>query len=314
MKTAVVTGANGFIGKALLKILDRHHVHTYAVIRAASSDVADIQGLEHIEILYCDMANLSSLEKAIKEKIDAFFHLAWQGSTGNARSDYVLQLENAKWTVDAVQVAHRIGGGERVRFVGAGTLAEYDINTYASLDGSSPNPVSCYGSAKMAAHYMSKAESSRYKNLSHCWAYLSNTYGIGNYTSNFVNFAAKLMLTGQPADFTAGDQLYDFVSVEDTAYGLYCIGEQGRENTAYYIGSGRPRPLKCFIQEIRNQINPTIVLHFGVIPFHGISQPESVFSCEKLMKDTNYVPRISFEDGLKATIPWIREQILRGRL
>lgn len=313
MKTVVVTGSNGFIGKALLKVLDKNHVHTYAVVRNHSSAISDIKNLKHIDLIYCDMEHLMSLKEQIKEKIDTFFHLAWQGSTGAARSDYTLQLKNAKWTVDAVKAAHDMGG-VAVRFIGAGTLAEYDINAYVPLDRSSPNPVSCYGSAKLAAHYMSKAESSQYDNLEHCWAYLSNTYGIGNYTSNFVNFAAKLMLTGQPANFTAGDQLYDFVSVEDTAQGLYCIGKQGRKNTAYYIGSGHPRPLKYFIQEIRNQINPEIELHLGVIPFHGISQAPSVFNCEKLMKDTGYTPRVSFEEGLKVTIPWLREQILQGRL
>ena len=313
MKTAVVTGANGFFGKALVRVLDKNHVHTYAVVKNRSSDISGIQKLENIEIIYCDMAHLASLKEKIKEKVDVFFHLAWQGSTGAARSYYALQLDNAKWTVDAVKAAHEMGG-VTVRFVGAGTLAEHDVNTYVPLDGSSPNPVSCYGSAKLAAHYMSKAESSQYANLEHCWAYLSNTYGIGNYTSNFVNFAAKLMLTGQPADFTAGDQLYDFVFVEDTAQGLYCVGEQGRKNTAYYIGSGHPRPLKRFIQEIRNQINPEIELHLGAVPFHGISQPPSVFNCEKLMKDTDYAPKVSFKEGLQVTIPWIREQILQGGL
>lgn len=200
------------------------------------------------------------------------------------------------------------------RFVGAGSLAEYDVQAYAAQDGSTPNPVSCYGSAKIAAHYMSKAECNKYENLLHCWSYLSNIYGIGNYTSNFVNFAAKLMLTGKPADFTAGEQLYDFVSVADTVQGLFGIGERGRKNTAYYIGSGHPKPLKEFIREIRNQIDPTIVLHLGAVPFHGISQPPEVFCCEKLRKDTGYAPQVSFKEGMKTTIPWIQTQIRIGRL
>ena len=33
MKTAGVTGANGFIGKALVRVLDKNHVHTYAVVK-----------------------------------------------------------------------------------------------------------------------------------------------------------------------------------------------------------------------------------------------------------------------------------------
>lgn len=311
MKKAIVTGANGFIGSELLRVLDSHRIQTYAIIRNKESVIDGIQGLQHVKVICCDMANLRSLPDKIKDKADTFYHLAWRGSTGKDRGNYALQLENAKWTADAVSVAAQLGCS---RFVGAGTLAELDVNVYIPVDGSTPNLVSCYGSAKLAAHYMSKAECSQFNGLAHCWAYLSNTYGIGNYTSNFVNFAAKLMLTGQPANFTAGEQLYDFVSVEDTAQGLYCIGEHGRANTAYYVGSNRPTALKNYIKEIRDQINPDISLHLGAIPFHGISQPKEVFDCQKLMRDTGYVPQISFLEGIKKTLPWIRKQITSGKL
>lgn len=311
MKKVVITGANGFIGKALLQLLNQYGIQTYAIIRNESSNIEDIRNLDHVRIVYCDMENIESLPQKIKDKIDVFYHLAWSGSTGNARSNYSMQLQNVKWTVDAVSVAAALGC---TRFVGAGTLAEKDINAYIPLDGSVPNPVSCYGSAKLAAHYMSKAECSKYEGLSHCWAYLSNTYGIGNYTANFVNFAAKVMLSGQPANFTAGEQLYDFVAVEDTIQGLYCIGEKGKPNTAYYIGSNRPTKLKHFIEAIRDQIDSDIVLNLGAVPFHGISQPETVFDCTKLIRDTGYFPKVSFKEGLQKTIPWIREQIQLEKL
>lgn len=252
------------------------------------------------------MAQLSALPEKIKAPVDTFFHLAWEGSTGDERGDYRMQLMNAEWTAKAVETAHQLGCQ---RFVGAGTLAELDVNAYVPLDGSTPNIVSCYGSAKIAAHYMSKAVSSRFADMQHCWAYLSNTYGVGNYTSNFVNFAAKLMIRGEPANFTAGEQMYDFVSVEDTARGLACIGESGRANHSYYIGSGHPAPLKYFIQEIRDAVDPDIELHLGAVPFRGIGQAIDVFDCRKLMDETGYCPQIAFKDGIRETVAWLREQI-----
>lgn len=213
-----------------------------------------------------------------------------------------------------MQLKSRINypGGGKSRFIGAGTLAEYDVSAYVPLDGSMPNPVSCYGSAKLAAHYMSKAECSKYDEIDHCWAYLSNTYGVGNYTSNFINFAVKLMLSGQPAKFTAGEQLYDFVSIKDTVQGLYCIGEKGKANTAYYIGSNDPAPLKVFIKKIRDQIDPNIPLYLGAIPFHGISHSKDVFDCSKIMGDTGYVPHTSFDKGIAETLPWLRGQMQKN--
>lgn len=309
MKSAIVTGANGFIGSAVIKELLRNNVNVCAIVHKNHKD--KLPEDSNLNIISCELDNISDLAGQIeKNKFEVFYHFAWTGSTGNARADYNLQLKNAEWTVDAVNLAGELGCK---RFVGAGTLAEHDVQAYSPVDGSVPNTVSHYGTAKIAAHYMSKAECSRL-GIEHLWAYLPNTFGIGNYTSNFINFAAKIMITGKRADFTPGEQLYDFLYISDTAYGLYCIGLDGKKNCSYYIGSLKYRKLKEYIKLVRDAIDPAIQLNLGAIPFNGITQPEELFDCSKLVNDTGYRPKITFEEGLKKTIPWIREQIQGGIL
>lgn len=310
MRTTIVTGANGFVGCALLKELSAYGVSIIAVIKDEKENVAAIKDLPGVRLVYCEMDDLEALPDKFRKPADVFYHLAWAGSTGPARGDYDTQLRNIHWTLDAVNAAKAIGCS---RFVGIGTLAEFDVNAYTPLEGSTPNAVSCYGAAKIAAHYMSKAECNRL-GIDHVWARLTNVYGIGNYTSNFVNFAAKLMLTGQPANFTAGEQLYDFACIEDIAQGLYCVGEYGKKNVPYYIGSTKPAKLKEFIKIIRDEIDPSIPLNLGAVAFNGVAHPESVFDCSRLVEDTGYRPRVQFRDGIKKTMPWIREQIEVGRL
>lgn len=311
MTTALVTGANGFVGSALLKELTDHGVKVFAVIKDKKENIDSIQNLPGVKIVYCEMDDLlEKLPAKVKEPVDVFYHLAWAGSSGPARGDYDLQLKNAHWTLDAVNAAHKLGCK---RFLGAGTLAQYDVNAYTPLNGSTPNAVSCYGVAKITAHYMSKAECNRL-GIDHLWAYLSNTYGVGNYTSNFINFASKVMITGQVPNFTAGEQPYDFVYVSDIAQGLYCIGNKGKRNYSYYIGSTKPAKLKEFITALRDEIDPTIQLNLGAIPFNGVAQPASTFDCSPLVEDTGYSPRISFQEGIKTTVYWLRAQIEGGRL
>lgn len=311
MKTAIVTGANGFVGSALLRELTDRGVAVWAVIKDTNENIESICSLPGVTIVYCEMDELATLPQKIKvPQPDIFYHLAWAGSTGPARADYELQFTNARWTVDAVNAAKALGCR---RFLGAGTLAEYDVNAYSPVDGSTPNAVSCYGVAKIAAHLMSKAECNRL-GVEHLWAYLSNTYGIGNYTSNFVNFAARTMITGQPANFTPGEQPYDFVYVSDIAQGLYCIGESGKTNYAYYIGSTKPAKLKEFIKIIRDEIDPEVSLHLGAVPFNGVPQPASTFDCTKLVEDTGYSPRVPFQEGIRQTVAWLRVQIAEGKL
>lgn len=306
MKNVIVTGANGFVGTWLLNELSDKVESITAVIKDEKEDVSKIKEIGNVEIVYSELDNLAELDDKLDDKsYDVFYHLAWAGSTGDARADYELQLRNVKWTCDAVKIAAKIGCK---KFVGAGTLAEFDCNAYIGLDGSTPNGVSNYGTAKIAAHYMSKAEAN-VQGIEHVWAYLSNTYGVGNRTSNFVNFASKTMLEGKPANFTAGEQPYDFVYVSDIAQALYLLGAKGKDNCAYYIGSTKSTKLKYFIEKIRDAIDPKIQLNLGVIPFNGVSHPESVFDCNKLVEDTGYCPRVSFEEGIVATVEWLRSEM-----
>ena len=258
MRKAIVTGANGFVGTWLVKELVSNGVEVTAIVRESAKRLENIKDLKGVKIIYNDIANAKTLPKKIVDRnFDVFYHLAWVGSTGVERGDYELQLKNVEYTIDAVNAASQL---KCKKFVGAGTLAEFDCGLYIPTDGSTPNSVTCYGTAKIAAHYMSKAECNKL-NIDHEWAYLSNTYGIGNRTQNFVNFAAKTMITGKPANFTPGEQPYDFVYVSDTAKGLYCIGESGKNNFSYYIGSTKSTKLKEFIVKIRDAVDKNIKLN-----------------------------------------------------
>ncbi|WP_321833005.1 NAD-dependent epimerase/dehydratase family protein [Clostridium butyricum] len=311
MKKAIVTGANGFVGLWLVKELVSNGVEVTAVVRENSNRLECIKDLNGVKIVYNDLSNIRNLSEKIKDcNFDVFYHLAWTGSTGPDRADYALQLKNVKYTVDAVNAASKL---KCKKFVGAGTLAEFDCNSYIPLDGATPNSVTCYGTAKLTSHYMSKAECNKL-GIEHGWAYLSNTYGIGNRTQNFVNFACKTMITGKSADFTAGEQPYDFVYVSDTARGLYCIGENGKNNFSYYIGSAEPTKLKEFIFKIRDAVDKNIKLNLGAIPFNGIQLPASVFDCTKLVEHTGYKASVSFDEGIKITVDWLRKEIEEERI
>ena len=295
MKKAIVTGASGFIGSELCNYLTENGVLVYAVLRSEGSYLEQFRDNDLIIPIYCDMENVVSLYRKITEEADVFYHLAWAGISGKDRENYKLQLQSIKWTMDAVTVADKLGCK---RFVGAGTLAEIDVNNYSSLDGSTPNLASEYGAAKISAHYMSKALCNSL-HIDHLWGIISNAYGENDKSTNFINFASDLIVSDKSADFTDGEQWYDFVHVHDVAKGLYCIGENGKSNYSYYIGSGYSRKLKDFIIEMRDILKPGKQLNLGAVPFNGISSSIETFDCSKLMEHTGYLSQISFAEGIK---------------
>ncbi|MBQ3069435.1 MAG: NAD(P)-dependent oxidoreductase [Clostridia bacterium] len=303
MKKILLTGANGFIGSALIKELSAQGVQVYAVIKDREERVEHIQKYDNVFIVYCDLAEIERIPSLIEDRdIDTCIHLAWAGSFGDGRADYALQLQNVQYSMDLINVAANMG---IKRFVGAGTLAEKDVQNYHPTDGATPNAVSIYGIAKITAHYMTKAECTRL-GMEHIWCYLSNTYGVGNTTNNFVNMASRLMLQGKRAAFTAGEQSYDFVYIDDTARAIFYAAEKGHANTAYYLGSTKQRKLKEYITIIRDTIDSNIPLYLGEIPFNGNPLPEEAYDTQKLVEHTGYYPSVLFEDGIKRTIDWLK--------
>ena len=305
MEKAIVTGANGFIGSNLVRVMSQAGVKIFAIIKDIDEEVDSIKNLPNVEIIYCCLEEIDKLPNLITDhQIDVCIHLAWAGSFGEARSDYELQLLNVKYASKIIDVIASMG---IKRFVGAGTLAEMDVLNYHPIDGSVPNAVSIYGIAKIATHFMTKAICAKY-GMEHIWCFLSNTYGIGNTTDNFVNMASRKMIKREHAAFTEGNQTYDFVYVTDTVRAIYAAAKYGKVNTAYYLGSGQPRKLKEYIEIIRDTIDPSIELFFGEIPFRGIALSADAYDASKIMEHTDFKPVVTFEEGIKKTVEWLIEQ------
>jgi len=301
MKKVIITGANGFVGRYLVKEMSDNGITVFAVVRDAQK-ATDLETMPGVTVVETGMDCIATLPELITDRdIDVCIHLAWAGNSGAARADYSLQLDNVKYSLDLIRVLKEMNVK---RFVGAGSLAEMDVLSYHPLDGATPNPVSDYGIAKLTAEYMTKAECAK-TGLEHVWCFLANTYGPVNTTMNFVNMASGKMLKGERAAFTSGEQYYDFAYITDTAKGLRMAAENGKSFSSYYLGSGAQRQLKEYIKLIRDAIDPKIPLYLGEIPFNGTSLDFEAFSIEKTSKETGFKPEVSFEDGIKTTIEWL---------
>lgn len=302
----IVTGANGFVGTHLLKTLSNNGEDILAIVRNTQENIERIKDISGVKVIYCELDEIEKLPDLVKdENIDCCIHLAWEGANGPARANTDTQLSNIKRTL---QLCRSLAVMGVKRFVGIGTLAEKDVNNYIPTDGATPNPVSCYGTAKLATQYMSKAVCTELK-IEHIWCQLSNLYGIGDSTNNFINFASKLMLTGGRPAFTPGEQMYDFVYITDIANGIYRAARYGKSNTSYYIGSGHQQKLKEYIFKIRDTIDPNIELYLGEIPFNGVCLADEEFDSSKLINDTGYHAEVLFDEGIQKTIVWLKKQM-----
>lgn len=302
----LVTGATGFIGQYLLSSLLEKGNTVYALVRPEESKHEALRR-ENVIPIVLDLDEIFILHSKIPDAyIDCCIHLAWEGSTGTSRGDYNIQLKNIKRTLD---LCEKIAKLHIRRFVGIGSLAEKDTTYYIPLDEATPNTVAEYGVAKTSAHHMSKILCTKL-GVEHIWCRLSNIYGQGDRSNNFINYTCKLMLNHEHAAFSEGTQMYDFVHVSDVAEAIILAAEKGRNNTNYYVGSGHQRRLREYIYDIRDEIDSDIELFLGEVPFNGVCLPDAEFDCSKLQSDTGYIPRIQFRDGIRETVNWIKQNLI----
>lgn len=299
MKKVIVSGANGFVGGALVKELIANDIEVIAL--DMNGHCNNIPNSKLVKFYDFDLTNAFELKDRIDEQdIDTFYHFAWSGSAGVARTDVELQLNNAKWTVDCLRLANDLGCK---RFVNAGSIMELETIAASFEAENKPGLGYIYGSGKLVAHTMCKAVAADI-GIELLWAMITNAYGVGERSPRMVNTTIQKCIKGEVPQFTAGTQNYDFVYIDDVARAFRLIGEKGKPFCEYLIGSSNARPLKEFLLEMNSAIAPDMDFVFGDIPFTGVSQPLEEFDCSRTEKDTGFRATVDFAEGCRRTRDW----------
>ena len=95
------------------------------------------------------------------------------------------------------------------------------------------------------------------------------------------------------------------ISVSDCAKAYKLIGEKGKKNAEYWIGSGSPRTLKKYIEIMARLYPSSKCLEFDKIPYNDIKLKLGDFSIEDLQKDTGFVATQLYEDIVYELYDWL---------
>ena len=301
MEKVIITGADGFVGSYTVAHFLKEGKTVLAVDMGAEPKRLDIH--PNLTYLQCDITDIEEmLSKIPHNTYDTLTHFAWAGSAGEARMDYNLQMQNALNTVECVKAAKQLGCQ---RFVCAGSIMEYEVEAAIHSQGSHPGMGYIYGMGKHIAHCMCKSVAANI-GIDLLWPMITNAYGVGEFSPRFVNTTLRKIITGEPLQFTAATQNYDFVYVSDVAKAFYQVAEKGKPFCEYMIGSGNARPLKDFILEMVAACGPESKPLFGDVPFTGTNMPLSTFAIDAIKKDCGFTPDVSFSEGTKMTMDWLK--------
>lgn len=303
LERAIITGATGAIGMALIKELLGHKIEVLVIVRPDSNRLNRLREHEQLQILQCPLDELDKISREQVGSFDMCFHLAWMGTIGQQRDDMALQLKNVQYTLDAVHMAQRLNCKV---FIGAGSQAEYG-RTEGKITAETPTkPEMGYGIAKLCAGQMSRLEC-RKLGIRHEWSRILSIYGPYDGEMTMITSAIRQMLRGEKPGFSKGEQQWDYLYSEDAAKALYLIALNGKDGAIYPIGSGIACPLYEFIEKMRASVNEGAEAGIGELPYR---EGQVMYLCadiSELTEDTGFIPRITFADGIQKTIDWCRK-------
>ena len=230
--------------------------------------------------------------------------MAWDGTRGEERNNVKLQLKNIDYTLKALTLAKKIGCR---KFIGTGSQAEYGRVSEKISPNTVANPETAYGIAKLCAGQISKIKANQI-GIEHIWTRILSVYGpYDNENTMIMSSIREMIENNKSPKYTKAEQLWDYIYTQDIAKALYLIAQKGKSGEVYCIGSGTVKPLYEYINIIKNEINSQLEIKFGEIPY---TKNQVMYLCadiSKLTKDTGFKPEISFEEGIKRTIKWYKE-------
>lgn len=300
MKKVIVTGATGMIGASMIEQMLEDGIEVTAVVRPNSAKMRNIVNHEQLSLVECDINNLSLLTTKLSHNYDTFYHFAWDGTYGDSRDNAILQESNIRNTLLAVETAHTLGCQV---FVGAGSQAEFGFVEGELSDKVPKNPITGYGIAKYTAGRLSAVLCAQL-GMRQSWGRIVSTYGPRDNAFTMVMSSVIGMLNGERIAFTKGDQIWDYVYGGDCSKAFYLIGEYGKHGKAYTIGSGQSRPLREFIADIRDVVNPELEIGIGERDYYPNQVMKLTADISELKEDTGFEPTVSFKEGIQRTIKW----------
>ena len=101
--------------------------------------------------------------------------------------------------------------------------------------------------------------------------------------------------------------MWDYLYADDVAEAFMLLADKGRDGCVYPIGSGVARPLREYIEIIRDEIDPSLPLGFGEVPYSDKQVMHLCADISKLREDTGFAPKVSFEEGARRTIEFVKD-------
>ena len=323
MKNILITGGAGFIGSHLVRLL----VNKYPDYRIINMDkltyagnlanLKDVENHKNYEFIKCDICDFEKVKQIfIDFKIEAVIHLAAESHVDRSIKDpFSFAQTNVMGTLSLLQAAKHAWDGD---FEGK---LFYHVSTdevYGSLgegglftEDTAYDPHSPYAASKASSDHFVRSFQDTFglpTVISNC----SNNYGAFQFPEKLIPLFINNICQNKPLPvYGKGENVRDWLYVEDHARAIDTIFHQGKQGETYNIGGFNEWTnidlIKVLIKTVDRLLgrpegtSDTLITYVTDRAGHDMRY---AIDATKIKEVLGWEPSLQFEEGIEKTIQW----------
>jgi len=312
MSMYLVTGGAGFIGSHIVDALVKSGKKVRVIDNLSTGSAANLAHIiNDIEFIEGDIRDTNLLDKAMKG-IDFCFHEAALPSVARSVEDPItVNQVNIDGTLNLLFAAKK---NKVKRFIYASSSSAYgDSPSLPKKEDMKPHPLSPYAVSKLTGEYYCGVFYSVYGLETLCLRYF-NVFGPrqdpnSQYAAVIPKFITCFFRNTSPQIYGDGTQSRDFTYIDNVVYAnMLAIEAKSTSGQVLNIACGRRTSLNDLVELLKNLLSSKVSPDYAEPRAGDIKH--SLADISKARYILGYSPKTSFEQGIKKTIEWYKNNKL----
>lgn len=294
----LVTGAAGFVGARVVRAL-LEGGHDVAALLQPGVSTDRLDGLEgRFAALPGSLEEVRALRPALAAyRPDACIHLAWYAEPGT----YLDAPENVPALTGSLALLEELVATGCAHVISVGSCAEYAPATAPVTEESSTRPDTLYAAAKLSLALTGERLAARL-GFGFAWARLFLLYGPGEDPRRAIPSLMRSLLRSEPFPATAGEQVRDYLHVDDVAAALVMLATRGATGV-FNVCSGIPVTMRTVMEIVGRIAGREDLIRFGERPYRDW-EPMYLCGDNGRLRAQGWTPHWTLPEGLRSTFEW----------